>query len=225
MQPAYGKSFARKRRGGIRSSSDELSRAQCKSLRRGPQRHATRNQHNAGGLLNAHCVIRYRIALVRDAVVDAGPWDAHVRNSSDVATFMMPLLGDLDREVFWVLMLDARHYVCGVHLVSVGSLTTAVVHPREVFKALVASNAAAAILVHNHPSGDPTPSAEDMAVTQRLREAGDLLGIPVLDHIVLGESGQYRSFADDGMFRPTTHRGVHTTVVTTRTDSVGGNAE
>jgi len=170
-------------------------------------------------------VIRYRIALVRDEVVDAGPWDAHVRTSGDVATFMMPLLSDLDREVFWVLMLDARHYVCGVHLVSVGSLTTAVVHPREVFKALVASNAAAAILVHNHPSGDPTPSAEDRAVTQRLREAGDLLGIPVLDHIVLGESGRYRSFADDGILRTMTSRRVSTTTATSRTDSVGGNAE
>jgi DNA repair protein RadC len=111
---------------------------------------------------------------------------------------MAPLVADLDREVFWVLLLNQRNVVTGINLVSIGTLATALVHPREVFKSLIVGNAAGALLVHYHPSGDPTPSADDVAITKRLREAGDLLGIAVLDHIILGEGGAYRSFADDG---------------------------
>src|SRR5207302_8829691 len=103
--------------------------------------------------------------------------------------------GRLDREVFLALVLDGKNQLLGFNQVSVGSLSAALVHPREVFKAAILANAAAIILVHNHPSGDPEPSPEDRAITGRLKEAGELLGIKVLDHVVIGD-GRYVSFAD-----------------------------
>lgn len=104
----------------------------------------------------------------------------------------------LDREEFLVILLDGKGRTMGYNVVSVGSLTASLVHPREVFKPAMIGNAASLILVHNHPSGDPEPSAEDRALTRRLKDAGDLLGIRVLDHIVIGD-GSYRSFANDGL--------------------------
>src|ERR1051326_8466025 len=102
----------------------------------------------------------------------------------------------LDREVFVALLLDGKNQVLGFNIVSVGSLTAALVHPREVFKPAILANAAALILAHNHPSGDPEPSAEDKAITERLRNAADLMGIKILDHVVIGD-GTFRSFAED----------------------------
>jgi DNA repair protein RadC len=105
----------------------------------------------------------------------------------------------LDREEFLVVPLDTKNRVLGFHVVSVGSLGASLVHPREVFKIAILANAASVILVHNHPSGDPEPSAEDRRVTERLKEAGELVGIPVLDHVVIGD-GRYVSFTDRGRF-------------------------
>jgi DNA repair protein RadC len=98
-----------------------------------------------------------------------------------------------------VVPLDTKNRVLGFHVVSVGSLGASLVHPREVFKIAILANAASVILVHNHPSGDPEPSAEDRRVTERLKEAGELVGIPVLDHVVIGD-GRYVSFTDRGRF-------------------------
>ena len=95
--------------------------------------------------------------------------------------------------------MDGKNRASGINLVSLGSLTAALVHPREILKAAIAGSAAAVVLVHNHPSGDPTPSAEDLALTRRLCQAGDLVGIKVLDHIVLGDGGSFRSLADEGL--------------------------
>lgn len=103
----------------------------------------------------------------------------------------------LDREEFIVVLLDGKGRTMGFNVVSVGSLAASLVHPREVFKPAIIGNAASVVLLHNHPSGDPEPSAEDRALTRRLKEAGQLLGIRVIDHIVFGD-GSYRSFADDG---------------------------
>jgi DNA repair protein RadC len=103
--------------------------------------------------------------------------------------------GRLDREVFVALLLDGRNQVLGFNVVSIGSLTAALVHPREVFKPVILANAAAIILIHNHPSGSAEPSAEDRALTARLEQAGELLGIRVVDHIVVGD-GAYRSKAE-----------------------------
>jgi DNA repair protein RadC len=93
--------------------------------------------------------------------------------------------------------LDAKHRLIGVNTVSIGSLTTSIAHPREVFRPAVLLPTAAVVLAHNHPSGDPSPSGEDIELTKRLREVGELLGIRVLDHVILGD-GKHYSFADAG---------------------------
>jgi len=108
-----------------------------------------------------------------------------IRSSRDAAILFRQHLGAVDREHFLVAMLDQKNKVIGINTVSIGSLTASVVHPREVMKPAILSNAAALVCCHNHPSGAPQPSQEDRALTRRLVEAGQLLGINVLDHIIL----------------------------------------
>jgi DNA repair protein RadC len=103
------------------------------------------------------------------------------------------------REAFVVFALNARHRILGVHVVSIGNLTSAPIHPREVFTFAIALGSAALVVAHNHPSGDATPSSDDRAITNRLQESGDLLGIKVLDHLVIG-SDRFYSFADGRHF-------------------------
>ncbi len=110
------------------------------------------------------------------------------------------LFGFLARETkehFLALHLDAKNRLICLEVVSVGSLSAAMVHPREVYKSALLSSAAAVIFLHNHPSGDTAPSSEDRELTDRLRQAGDLLGIRVLDHLIIGGE-RYFSFADSG---------------------------
>jgi DNA repair protein RadC len=95
------------------------------------------------------------------------------------------------------MLLDVRKKVIGINTFAIGSLSSCPVHPREVFKAAVVANAASIIIIHNHPSGNPHPSSDDLALTARLKEAGDILGIPVVDHIVLGDENYY-SFKEAG---------------------------
>ena len=120
-----------------------------------------------------------------------------IHGSTHIFEHYYPLLRDLRHEVFKAVLLDAKHMVIRDYTVSQGSLTVSIVHPREVFNLAVRESAAAIIFVHNHPSGDPHPSAEDHALTQRLMAAGAILGIQVLDHVVIGD-GKYVSFADEG---------------------------
>jgi DNA repair protein RadC len=117
--------------------------------------------------------------------------------SRDLFTHYHPTLRDLRHEVFRVILLDAKHAIMRDATVSEGSLTLSIVHPREVFTLAVKESAAAVIFLHNHPSGDPTPSQEDRLLTARLVSAGKVLGIRVLDHLVIGD-GRYVSFADQG---------------------------
>lgn len=145
--------------------------------------------------------MNYRIPMIKLSVVRDGSIVSDWRGmttSSDAATIVRLMLDSNDREEMVALMLDAKHRVVAVHSVAVGSLSMCIIHPREVFKAAIVSNAAALIIAHNHPSGDPTPSREDHELTKRLREAGALLGITILDHIVIGEECRYYSFADSG---------------------------
>ncbi len=97
-----------------------------------------------------------------------------------------------------VLLLNNKNKIIGIHTVTVGTLDASLTHPREIFKAAFLANAASIVLAHNHPSGDPAPSAEDHTVTRQLRDAGALLGIEVHDHIVLGDAPRYYSFAEAG---------------------------
>lgn len=121
-----------------------------------------------------------------------------IRGPSDVHDRCAPTMRDLLYEEFRVLLLNAQHAVLREHPVTRGTLDASLVHPREVFRAAIAESAAAVILVHNHPSGDPTPSAEDREVTRQLVEAGRILGIPVLDHVVVGDA-RYVSFVEAGL--------------------------
>jgi len=130
----------------------------------------------------------------RAAVQDAGP-AVRIRGPADVFARMGPRLQDVLQEEFHALLLNSRHRVVREVLVTRGTLDASLIHPREVFRPAVAEGAAGVILVHNHPSGDPTPSAEDRAVTRQLAEAGRALGIPVLDHVVVGR-GAYVSLAE-----------------------------
>ena len=121
--------------------------------------------------------------------------DLRVLSSRDVFSHYQPLLKGMKKEVFIVLMFDGKNRLLKDLKVSTGSLSLTVVHPREVFKPAVRESASAVILLHNHPSGDPSPSPEDRELTRRLVEAGRIMGIKVLDHIVVGDD-QYYSFAD-----------------------------
>jgi len=102
------------------------------------------------------------------------------------------------KEVFICLHLDGKNRIICMDLVSIGSLNQSIVHPREVFKTACLSNAAALILIHQHPTGDCTPSSEDISITRRLKEAGEIMGIKILDHIIVGD-GEYLSFTERGL--------------------------
>lgn len=120
---------------------------------------------------------------------------ARISSPEDVRQHFAPLLAEARRESFHVLLLDGRHRLMRVERISLGTLTASLVHPREVFREAIRRAAAALVLVHNHPSGDPAPSAEDRRVTRRLCDAGGLLGIPVVDHVVVATGG-YFSFSE-----------------------------
>ena len=138
---------------------------------------------------------RYTLQLVPGSARPDPP--VVIRDSARAATILRPLFHGLDREQFLVACLDAKHAIIGVNIVSIGSLSFSIVHPREVFKPAILLNSAAIICSHNHPSGDPEPSSEDRVLTARLRQAGDLIGITILDHIILGDDRTF-SFADQG---------------------------
>ncbi len=139
-------------------------------------------------------VATVRIALIRErGPVYADP----IRNAADIDRLLGPAARAWDREHFISVILDGKSRVVAVDEVAVGTVTAALVHPREVLKAVILTNGVSLILVHNHPSGDPAPSGEDVALTRRLKAASELMGIRLLDHIVLGDSRFY-SFSGEG---------------------------
>jgi DNA repair protein RadC len=121
-----------------------------------------------------------------------------VRSPQDAADLMMDELQHLAQEHFVCLFLNTKNQVIGKDTIFIGSLNASIVHPREVFRRAIQRASAAVICLHNHPSGDPSPSAEDRNVTKRLQEAGKLLGIDVLDHIIIGEQSFY-SMKENGL--------------------------
>jgi len=134
--------------------------------------------------------------LGRRASVEPQDPEDPIRGPADVFRRIGPRLRHLQQEEFHALLLDTRHRVLREVLVTRGILDASLIHPREVFRVAVSEGAAGIILVHNHPSGDPAPSEEDRAVTRQLAEAGRAVGIPVLDHVVIGR-GRYVSLAVD----------------------------
>ncbi len=141
-----------------------------------------------------HAALELGRRLASEARDDGAP----VRSPRDVARLFAPRLEDLPVEEFHVAVLDAQHRLERDVTITRGILTSSLVHPREVFREAIAERAAAVILVHNHPSGDPTPSADDRLVTEQLVAAGKLLDIPVHDHVIIGR-GRYTSFAEAGL--------------------------
>ena len=144
--------------------------------------------------------LKAALALGRRSMAAPLSTGTRIGSSSDLFQHFHPALRDLKHEVFKVVLLDAKNHVIKEVTVSEGSLTLSIVHPREVFALAVRESAAAIIVLHNHPSGDPTPSQEDRQLTDRLVAAGSLLGIRVLDHLIMGD-GRYTSFADEGWLR------------------------
>ena len=115
----------------------------------------------------------------------------------DVATYLMPQYGSRSVEHFGIVLLDTKHRVLRTRVLSVGTLDASLVHPREVFREATLGGAAAIVLFHNHPSGDPVPSGDDVALTTRLVRAGDLMGVDVIDHIIVADAC-YCSFKETG---------------------------
>ncbi len=121
-------------------------------------------------------------------------------SSGDVASYYQPRMKDLKKETFRCALLDTKNKIIRDEVVSIGSLTASIVHPRDTYKAAVRESAAAVIFIHNHPSGDIKPSQEDILLTRRLVQAGEVLGIQVLDHIIIGD-GSHFSFRDNGLIQ------------------------
>jgi DNA repair protein RadC len=136
------------------------------------------------------------LELARRALSCTLPRSEPVRSAADVFERYRYLVGDSPVEEFLAVLLDVKHRVLRDVRVSVGILNGSLIHPREVFAAAVAERAAAVVLVHNHPSGDPSPSPEDREVTRRLRSAGGIVGIPVMDHVIIGNCSFY-SFREE----------------------------
>jgi len=127
-----------------------------------------------------------------------------VCSSKDVSEVLLSLLNveqehDREKEHFWILGLNTKNVIQYADLVSLGSLTASIVHPRETFRLAVMKATASIIIGHNHPSGDTRPSQEDILLTRRLCQAGEILGINVLDHVIVGSEGNFFSFRDNGM--------------------------
>lgn len=150
--------------------------------------------------MNKHVAKRVSIVslkIVREATV---LYQNRIINSPhDAVELVEPFLQDEDRECFIVVCVDTKNQPTAINIVSIGTLNSSLVHPREVFKIAILANANAVILSHNHPSGDPTPSREDHEVTHRLIEAGNLIGIEILDHIIIGSNHRFVSLKERGV--------------------------
>lgn len=139
------------------------------------------------------------VELARRAAMSPVIERRSVSTPEDVVALCEPQLRGCDREHFWALALNTKNRLIKIVEVSIGSLNASIVHPRELFKEAVRCSAASVVVVHNHPSGDPTPSSADIHLTQRLVRAGDVLGIEVLDHVVIGEGGRHASLREMGL--------------------------
>jgi len=143
-----------------------------------------------------------RINIVTIKMVKEGSTLYDVRQiitPSDAAGLGRKFLEDSDREQVIVCCLDTKNHPVSLNVVSIGCLNSSLIHPREIFKTAILSNAAGIILFHNHPSGDPEPSQEDINITTRIKEAGKIMGIELLDHIIIGSEGAFCSLKGKGL--------------------------
>jgi DNA repair protein RadC len=187
--------------GGV-GGSDAVERAESVLRAAGGLRRLDRGAAPLSAVLGPRwrrraAVLRAALELGRRAAGQPLEVQHTIRDAAAVWAHFRGRLPQLDREHFFVVLLDGRNRVQGEVHVSEGTLTAALVHPREVFAPAIRAAAAAIILVHNHPSGDATPSPEDVAITERLRQVGELIGIRVLDHVIVGQA-RYVSMAEEG---------------------------
>ena len=146
------------------------------------------------------------VELGRRTLVRGASERISMHTPGEIAAHLLPLYGAAPIEQFGVALLDTRHRLMRTRVLSVGSLDSTVVHPREVFREAAFGSAAHVVLFHNHPSGDPTPSQDDIELTSRMLRAGDIMGIEVLDHLVLADQ-RYYSFWEAGYVRTAIRRG------------------
>jgi DNA repair protein RadC len=127
----------------------------------------------------------YKLKMIKEDTVE---YSTTIKSPADIAALAREVLEmhEMAEENFVIVCLNTKNKIAGVHTVSIGSLNASIVHPREVFKAALLNNANGIICLHNHPSGDPEPSREDIEITRRLVEAGEIMGIKVLDHVIIG---------------------------------------
>ena len=142
--------------------------------------------------------IRAAIELGRRTVLTALPARPQFRSPADAARHLLPQYGAHPVERFGVMLLDTRHRLIAARVISIGSLDASMAHPREVFREAVVAGAAAVIAFHNHPSGDPAPSREDVLLTARLKSAGSVIGVDLVDHVILAET-RYCSMKEQGL--------------------------
>lgn len=123
-----------------------------------------------------------------------------ITQPEDAAALLAAYLADADREHLVVLLLDNKNQVLGINTVTVGVVNASLSHPREIFKPAILAGAASIIVGHNHPSGDPSPSPEDKTTTRRCYQAGEIIGIDLLDHVIIGDAGRFVSLKSEGVF-------------------------
>lgn len=140
---------------------------------------------------------RLEVTYTREAASE--PYGTACRSGLDIARLAKDAIRSATKEHFLAFLLDAKNRLIGIHVVSIGTLDAATVHPREVFTPALLTAAKSIVVAHNHPSGDPAPSAEDQLVTDRLRSAGELLGIELLDHVIVGRDRFY-CFSEQAYF-------------------------
>ena len=144
------------------------------------------NPKNISGIGKRKELAVFAVKELSKRYLQKQPPPSTIHGPEDAAAYARQQLSMETKEHFCILLLNTKNRVIGWHVISIGSLTASVVHPREVFAPAIVHHAASIILVHNHPSGDPSPSREDIAVTQRLVKAGKIVDIPPIDHIIIG---------------------------------------
>lgn len=146
---------------------------------------------------------RNELPCVAIRAVEEAPFisNEEMRTPADAVRIVCRFLEKMDREYFCVVNLQSDTRPISMNVVSIGTLCCSIVHPREVFKSAILSNAASIILIHNHPSGRLSPSHEDFEITERLQQAGTLIGIPVTDHVIAGRAGDFFSFRENGLLQ------------------------
>lgn len=154
---------------------------------------------NGVGMAKAATILA-AVELGRRIGTQAADKVTHIGSPADAAAYLIPRFRHEQQEHFAAIMLNAKNNILGLARLTVGTLTSSPVHPRDVFRAALDYYAASVIITHNHPSGDPMPSTEDIAVTKRMVEAGDLMGIAVSDHVIVA-GGRYFSFLEQGLLR------------------------